>query len=233
MAAGPLVVTFELSPQRRTIVVEELGAAGDVVYLADLGKDERAAMLRRTGAVLAYNTAVEALVEQARKDLVADGVNPDTAAFVLELDMLYGGQFHVKRALSPLLSSHSKEDVRAICDAFNKEFSEAFSPFVVNPEGGIFIESFILKAIVTTPKVHLPKMALEGRDPSGARKGERPAYWPEEKAFRATPTFAYESLRPGNVVEGPAIVEGQYTTMVVPPQMRFSIDEQGLGILEA
>lgn len=181
----------------------------------------------------AYNATVEALLEQARKDLSADGVDPKTAAYVLELDMLYGGQFHVKRALSPRLSLHSDEDIRAVCDAFNKEFSEAFSPFVVNPEGGIFIESFILKAIVTTPKVHLPKLPLEGSDPSGARKGERPAYWPEEKGFRPTPTFAYESLRPGNVVEGPAIVEGQYTTMVVPPAMRFSIDERGLGILEA
>ncbi len=180
----------------------------------------------------AYNATVETLLEQAHKDLSADGMDPKTAAYVLELDMLYGGQFHVKRALSPRLSLHSDEDIRAVCDAFNKEFSEAFSPFVVNPEGGIFIESFILKAIVTTPKVHLPKLPLEGSDPSGARKGERPAYWPEEKGFRPTPTFAYEGLRPGNVVEGPAIVEGQYTTMVVPPAMRFSIDERGLGILE-
>jgi N-methylhydantoinase A/acetophenone carboxylase len=180
----------------------------------------------------AYNATVETLLEQAHKDLSADGMDPKTAAYVLELDMLYGGQFHVKRALSPRLSLHSDEDIRAVCDAFNKEFSEAFSPFVVNPEGGIFIESFILKAIVTTPKVVLPKLPLEGKDPSGARKGERPAYWPEEKGFRPTSTFAYEGLRPGNLVEGPAIVEGQYTTMVVPPGMRFSIDEHGLGILE-
>jgi N-methylhydantoinase A/acetophenone carboxylase len=180
----------------------------------------------------AFNTTVEALLEQARKDLVGDGMDPQKAAFVLELDMLYGGQFHVKRALSPRLALKSTEDVRAVCDAFNKEFSEAFSPFVVNPEGGIFIESFILKAIVTTPKVQLPKMALEKSDPSAARKGERPAYWPEAGDFRATPIFAYESLRPSNVVQGPAIVEGEYTTMVVPPLMRFSIDERGLGILE-
>jgi len=179
-----------------------------------------------------FNESVESLVAQARKDLVADGIDPDKAAYVLELDMLYGGQFHVKRALSPRASLHTTEDVRAVCDAFNKEFSEAFSPFVVNPEGGIFIESFILKAIVATEKVHLPKLALEGSDPSAALKGERPAYWPEEKGSRATPVFAYEGLRPGNMVQGPAIVEGQYTTMVVPPKMRFSIDDRGLGILE-
>jgi len=180
----------------------------------------------------AFNSSVEALLAQARKDLVGDGLDPEKAAFILELDMLYGGQFHVKRALSPRLSIHSADDVRAICDAFNKEFSEAFSPFVVNPEGGTFIESFILKAIVTTPKVHLPQLRLEGADPSAARKSERAAYWPGLKDFRPTPTFTYEALRPGNVVEGPAIVEGEYTTMVVPPPMRFSIDDRGLGILE-
>jgi len=146
--------------------------------------------------------------------------------------MLYGGQFHVKRALSPRMSLHSPEDVRAICDAFNKEFSEAFSPFVVNPEGGVFVESFILKAIVATPKVRLPKMPLEKSDPSSARKGERPVYWPPAHDFLATRIFTHESLRPGNVVEGPAVIEGEYTTIVVPAAMRFSIDAQGLGILE-
>ena len=180
-----------------------------------------------------FNATVESLVEQARKDLLGDGLDPQKAAYVLELDMLYGGQFHVKRALSPRLSLHSAEDVRAICNAFNKEFSEAFSPFVVNPEGGIFVESFILKAIVSTPKVELPKLPLEKSDPSAARKAERPVYWPEHKDFRATPIFTQESLRPGNVIAGPAVIEGEYTTIVVPPSMRFSIDERRLGILEA
>ncbi|HTT33943.1 MAG TPA: hydantoinase/oxoprolinase family protein [Methylomirabilota bacterium] len=180
----------------------------------------------------AYNRTVENLVEQAKRDLVADGLNPQDAAFVLELDMLYGGQFHVKRTLSPLLALRNIDDVRLLCAAFEKEFSEAFSPFVVNPEGGVFIESFILKAIVPTKKIELPKLKLEGADPSPARKGERPVYWPDDKAFRTTPLYAYESLRPGNVIVGPAVVEGEYTTLVVPATMTFSVDERGLGILE-
>ena len=180
-----------------------------------------------------FNRTVEELLEQARKDLIADGLNPSTASFVLELDMLYGGQFHVKRALSPRLALHSTEDVAAICEAFKKEFSEAFSPFVVNPEGGVFVDSFILKAIVPVQQIDLPKMPLEGHDPSGARKGERPAYWADAKDFRPTPIYAYEMLKPGNRLEGPAILEGEYTTVVVPPAMKFSIDERGLGILES
>jgi len=90
-----------------------------------------------------------------------------------------------------------------------------------------------LKAIVTTKKVDLPKLALEGIDPSAAQKGNRPVYWAGGGDFQPTPTFSYEAMRPGNVVEGPAIIEGKYTTIVVPPSMRFSIDERQLGILES
>jgi N-methylhydantoinase A/oxoprolinase/acetone carboxylase beta subunit len=179
-----------------------------------------------------FNRTVEGLVEQAKRDLVADGLEPGDASFVLELDMLYGGQFHVKRTLSPLLALQSVSDVHTLCSAFEKEFSEAFSPFVVNPEGGVFIESFILKAIVPTKKIELPKMKLESSDPSGARKGERAVFWPGTKSFTTTPIYAYELLRPGNVIEGPAVVEGEYTTLVVPAPMSFSVDERGLGVLE-
>ena len=113
-----------------------------------------------------FNSTVESLLEQARKDLLGDGLDPEKAAYVSNSTCFNGGQFHGEARLFRLLCLCSRRRCpRAICDAFKKEFSEAFSPFVVNPEGGIFVESFILKAIVATPKVHLPKMLLEQSDP--------------------------------------------------------------------
>ena len=179
-----------------------------------------------------FNGAVSQLIDSAKADLAGEGLDPNDASFVLELDMLYGGQFHVKRTLSPRLFIHEVEDVTAICDAFNKEFSEAFSPFVVNPDGGIFLDTFVLKAIVPTIKATLPKLALEGHSPAAASKGSRAVYWPARKDFQETPIYSFEKLRPGNRLEGPAVVEGEYTTLVVPEPLRFSIDEHGLGILE-
>lgn len=180
----------------------------------------------------AFNGAVESLIENAKRDLVGEGLDPAAASFVLELDMLYGGQFHVKRTLSPLLFLRSQADVSSVCDAFAKEFSEAFSPFVVNPDGGVFVESFVLKAIVPTKKAELPTLPLEGADPSAALKGTRPVFWTEAEGFRTTKTYAFEKLRPGNILEGPVVVEGEYTTLVVPAPLRFSIDQHSLGILE-
>ncbi|MGC1967935.1 MAG: hydantoinase/oxoprolinase family protein, partial [Candidatus Acidiferrales bacterium] len=155
----PKAVTFAFSP-----VFCAFGSSTmDIMHVYEASKkltlmEPRTQQLSNEFA--AFNETVAQLVEQARRDLTGDGLNLADASFVLELDMLYGGQFHVKRTLSPLLAIHNQQDVRTICDAFNKEFSEAFSPFVVNPEGGIFIESFILKAIVPTKKVELPKLTL-------------------------------------------------------------------------
>ena len=179
-----------------------------------------------------FNRTVESLIENAKRDLAGEGLDPAEATFILELDMLYGGQFHVKRTLSPLLFVRSENDVNTVCDAFEKEFSEAFSPFVVNPDGGVFVDSFVLKAVVPTKKVSLPKMPLEGTDPKTAYKGSRPVYWPDKKDYSTTNVYSSEKLRPGNVIVGPAVVEGQYTTLVVPSSMTFSIDHHGLGILE-
>jgi N-methylhydantoinase A/oxoprolinase/acetone carboxylase beta subunit len=227
----PKAVTFSFSP-----VFCAFGSSTmDIMHVYELSNKltlMEPGSKRLTTEYETFNHAVENLVTQARTDLIADGLNPEEASFVLELDMLYGGQFHVKRALSPRLSMHGPGDVQAICDAFEKEFSEAFSPFVVNPEGGVFIESFILKAIVPVRKIELPKFPLEKPDPSAARKGERPVYWPGMSDMQTTPLFSYEGLRPGNIVEGPAVIEGEYTTLVLPAPMRFSIDEHGLGILE-
>jgi len=231
MADIPKAITFNFSPVfcafgSSTMDIMHVYEASKKITLMEPGTQKLAEDFA------GYNSAVEKLIEQAKQDLVADGLSVDAAGFVLELDMLYGGQFHVKRTLSPKLSLHSSADVLAVCAAFEKEFSEAFSPFVVNPEGGVFIESFILKAIVPTKKIELPRLKLEGSNPRAAVKGERQVFWTESGGFQPTPIFSYELLRPGNVIEGPAVVEGEYTTLVVPPSMRFSMDDRSLGILE-
>jgi len=61
MSAGPLVVTYKLTERSRAIVRQELGGVAEVIYLAELAPAERAAALRRAGAVLANDTAKELL----------------------------------------------------------------------------------------------------------------------------------------------------------------------------
>lgn len=181
----------------------------------------------------AFNATVESLIGRAQADLASEGLNVEDAKYSLELDMLYGGQVNLKRASSTRLRIDGAEDAQAIYDAFEREFSEAFSPLVVNKPGGVFLDNFVLRVTVPTWKPEVPVYALQAEDPKGALIGERKAYWPETKAWATTPIFQFEQLQPGNVVTGPAVVEAELTTIVVPPGQKFAIEKHGLGILEA
>ena len=91
----------------------------------------------------AFNAVVDELVEQARKEVVAEGLPWEDAVLSLELDMLYGGQINSKRSSTPGLRLDSEEDVWRFYERFEAEFSEAFSPLVVNLDGGVYILSLI------------------------------------------------------------------------------------------
>lgn len=181
----------------------------------------------------AFNATVEALIGKARADLASEGLNVEDAQYALELDMLYGGQVNLKRASSPRLRIDGPEDAQAIYDAFEREFSEAFSPLVVNRPGGVFLDNFVLRVTLPTWKPDIQEYPLQGADSTAALVGERKAYWPETKSWATTPIFQFEQLQPGNVLTGPAVIEAELTTIVVPPGQKFAIDKHGLGILEA
>ncbi len=118
----------------------------------------------------AFNSVVRELKEQAEQELLSEGLNPQDVVYVLELDMLYGGLIQPKRTATPGLFLKSEEDVWDFYKRFEQEFSEAFSPLIVNLPGGVYIETFILKAIVPSHKVDLVARELHGRDPEAARK---------------------------------------------------------------
>ena len=180
----------------------------------------------------AFNERVRELVDKARKDLEAEGLADREPVFSVELDMLYGGLVQVKRVSSPVLFIESDDDARRVYDDFEKEFSEAFSPHVVNKPGGVYLDGIVLKATVTTEKLDLPVHPLAEPDPGAAKTGSRSAYWPEYGERLDTPVYAFAALKPGNVVPGPAIAEMEFSTIVIPPGQQMEIDSHGLGILK-
>jgi N-methylhydantoinase A/oxoprolinase/acetone carboxylase beta subunit len=226
----PQIVIFPYSP-----VFCALGSSiMDIVHVYE--SSHRMTMIEPvTGKAVidrgAFNSVVRDLKEQAEQELFAEGLSPQDATYTLELDMLYGGLIQPKRTATPGLFLKDEEDVWAFYRRFEQEFSEAFSPLIVNLPGGVYIETFILKAIVPSHKVELVAQELYGQDPEAARKGSRPAYWPEEKAWMETPVYDQNRLLPGNEVIGPAILESEYTTVVIPPQMMYRVDAYGLGIM--
>ncbi len=226
MGEIPRAVMFPFSP----VFCAYGSSIMDVVHLYE--RSQRMPLLAPlTGAPTvdreAFNAMVGELMAEARREVEAEGLNWEDAAVSLELDMLYGGQIHSKRASSPLLFLESEADVLAVYDRFEQEFSEAFSPLAVNVAGGVYIDTFVLRVAVPGQKLELSELEVtnEPAEPVGTRQ----AYFGE---WMDTPVYEFESLRPGHSLAGPAIVQAAYTTAVIPPGRRFSIESHGLGILE-
>jgi N-methylhydantoinase A/acetophenone carboxylase len=178
----------------------------------------------------AFAAVVSGLIEQARKEVQSEGLPWESAVLSLELDMLYGGQIHSKRTSTPALTLESEDDVWRFYRQFEQEFSQAFSPLVVNLAGGVYIDTFVLRVTVPGKRLDLPVLPFAGEDASAARSGSRPAYFGE---WLETPVYVLDALAPGNRVSGPAIVESEYTTGVIPPGRRLTIEAHGLGVIES
>jgi N-methylhydantoinase A/acetophenone carboxylase len=227
----PRAVMFPFSP----VFCAYGSSIMDVVHLYE--RSQRMMLLAPiTGAPAvdhdAFNGMVRELMQEARREVEAEGLSWDDATVSLELDMLYGGQIHSKRASSPMLFVEGDDDVRRVYERFEQEFSEAFSPLAVNVPGGVYIDTFVLRVAVPGRPLELPELELTSEDPVAAQAGTRDAYWPDASSWAPTPVYDFERLRPGNSIAGPAIVQASYTTAVIPPGRRFTIEQHGLGILE-
>jgi len=74
----------------------------------------------------------------------------------------------------------------------------------------------------TIEGVELDERDLEDEDPSGARTGTHEVYFDDR--YYETPIYARSELVPGNVLDGPAIVVGDDSTVVVQPDHIARID---------
>jgi N-methylhydantoinase A/acetophenone carboxylase len=176
-----------------------------------------------------YNRAVEGLIEEAQKDIIEDGFDPQTAIYSLELEMRYGSQIQNTIITSPVIKINGEEDARSIQQAFTKRYIGLWGPGSAYPQGGVEIDLFRVRAIIPTGDFELKSLPMSGSDPSDAKLGNRDAWWDGD--FLSTPVYEGRSLVPGNVLSGPALVETDTTTIVVPKQWEYRIDQYGTGIL--
>jgi N-methylhydantoinase A/acetophenone carboxylase len=173
-----------------------------------------------------FNAIVNSLRELARRDFAGEGFDPDQVRYSLELDMKFGGQLNVKRVASPLLHVSSEADMRALYAAFEQEFSEAYSALGLNPDAGVEIEAFVLKASLPSVHAERPVSGARGADLDAARTGYREARFDVEDGWVQTPVYEMERLAPGDQFAGPALIDSDDTTVVVSPGWTCAVDER-------
>ncbi len=179
-----------------------------------------------------FNSIINELRELAIRDIILEGFKEEQAAFRLELEMRYGMQWRYTPVESPLLLIHSTDDVKKVCDRFTEEFSRMYSAEAAFPQGGVEVETYRLFVHLPLPHFRLTQREAAGEKTlNTAFKEQRDAYWEKLGGYQKTDIYQWDLLRAGNVIEGPAVIESDNTTVVIEPDWTFTMAPELYGMI--
>ena len=155
--------------------------------------------------------------------LERSGVAPEQIRHQRMADIRYVGQGHEIQV--PL--SGGKLANKSI-PGIIRSFEETYRRLYERLSESVPVEIINWRVVSSSPAPQVRLRAGENGQSaaSTARKGSRPAYFPELGGYMDTPVYDRYSLLPGANFSGPAIVEERESTVIVGPDCRFRIDEQ-------
>ncbi len=170
-----------------------------------------------------FNRMYKDLERRCFEDMEAEGFAKKAVKLVYPVRIRYGGQLDEVEFMSPVNQINTTDDLKAILTAFESEYVRLFSEGALYPEGGVEIMGIALQgsAVVTTPVI--PEKHFVSDDPGPAIKSERDVYF-NGKNISAR-VFDMNKVQVGNIIFGPAIIEGVDTNLVVPPDRKVTIDQ--------
>ncbi|MEX0806229.1 MAG: hydantoinase/oxoprolinase family protein [Candidatus Binatia bacterium] len=118
-------------------------------------------------------------------------------------------------------------------NAFEKKYEELYGVGAGYAKAGIEISQIRVDAVGKVAKPKLTAKRKTTSDARAARKGKREIFFTRpERKFIDTPVYDYERLGVGATVRGPAIIELPFTTALVPPEHKVTIDPYMNLVLE-
>ncbi len=62
-------------------------------------------------------------------------------------------------------------------------------------------------------------------------KEQRDAFWEKLGGYQKTDIYQWDLLKAGNVIEGPAVIESENTTVVIEPEWTFAMAPEMYGMI--
>ena len=165
-------------------------------------------------------------------EFAKSGVAAGDVRFTHLVRMQYRGQLNDLEIASPHDEIAAGSQLDDLVAAFEAAYAKLYARSARSPELGYVVTQAIVLGTTPVEKPALPDIEETGPAPAGAAsKGRRDVRWSQDVA--ATEILRLEELVPGNVVEGPAIVEHSATTFAVPPGRRATLDRHLIFHLSA
>jgi N-methylhydantoinase A/oxoprolinase/acetone carboxylase beta subunit len=122
------------------------------------------------------------------------------------------------------------ERVDELADLFVQRYETLYGIGVGHLSAGIELSSIRVDAVGAVTKPDLDRANGSAGHQRNDRKGSRMAYF--QDGLVETPVFAFDGLAPGHRLTGPAIVESEFTTVVVPPSGSATLDGFGTLVIQ-
>ncbi len=188
------------------------------MLLADATRDYSASLLRPVAEVTPaeLDAHFAPLIEQARRDLAAEGFTGRRAVVTRWLDVRYIGQsYEITVPFGPRFRA-----------AFDRQHAHRYG--YANPGRPAEIVTLRVRATGITTKPPLP-WTEPARTHTAVPHRVAPARF--EGRLVETAFYRWDALRPGARGTGPAVVTGSEATAVISPGFRFEVDGFGNLIL--
>ncbi len=191
----------------------------DLPLLPSFGEAEQAGIgTMITGAWLG-------LQDRVAREFAKSGIARESIRFTHAVRMQYYGQLNDIELVSPHPALADSTHVDALIETFEEAYAKMYASSARSPELGYLVTHAIVHGTVDVEKPALPALPEEqGKPPV---KDARPVHWgrASRDTFVETEIFQLESVRAGNSIHGPAIVEHSATTFAIPPGRRARLDK--------
>lgn len=117
----------------------------------------------------------------------------------------------------------------ATLDAVRRRFESVYAETYgySDAQEAVEIVTWKLNAAAPPPVLALPVPTAVGTEVAQARKGTRPAYFPECGGFVECPVYDRYLLASGMTLEGPALIEERESTALILPGDTGRVDRFG------
>jgi N-methylhydantoinase A len=172
-----------------------------------------------------FNQYVKELEEAGREELLRQGIPAEAIQHRLELDMRYGNQLTQTSVISPVNRLNNMSEVLQLVEAFSVNYGERFGEGSQQPEAGIRINTIRVLSYVELDRVEFKK-PVEGPTKTPKPHSQRECYFVDIEGPVLTNVYRTQTIEPGSVIEGPALVESPRTTYLIEPGWKLVMGEQ-------
>jgi N-methylhydantoinase A len=170
------------------------------------------------------NRRLDAVESEMKDEMTGEGFKANQVVFRRFFTIRYSRQ----SAGVEMADSGDRFNARRMAEmqsAFEKKYEELYGVGAGYAKAGIEISEIRIDAIGKVAKPNLSPRRKSAAHARAARKGKRPVFFTRpERKFIDTPVYDYPRLGAGNVVRGPAIIELPFTTTLVPPEHKITVD---------